>query len=186
MDDVMIDLETLSTATNAAILTIGAVRFDPHGDESTNPQMLDFYYKVDLDTCDALGLDIDENTINWWARQSTEAKNEAFGVENRIKLEEVFIELAKFCKGAKRIWSNGASFDVVICETIFKKLFLPIPWKFWNIRDCRTFYDLGIDPKMPPITAHNALADAKAQAIAIQNVSRVMKYASFKPLQKRT
>jgi DNA polymerase III epsilon subunit-like protein len=186
MDDIMIDLETLSTATNAAILTIGAVRFNPYGDETTTPEMIEFYYKIDLDSCEELDLDIDENTINWWARQCTEAKDEAFSEHNRIKLEEVFKELSKFCKGAKRIWSNGAGFDVVICETIFKRLCLPIPWKFWNIRDCRTYYDLGIDPKMPSITAHNALADAKAQAIAIQNVSRIMKYASFKPLQKNS
>ena len=31
MRDVMLDMETLGTAPGSAILTIGAVEFDPHG-----------------------------------------------------------------------------------------------------------------------------------------------------------
>ena len=45
-------------------------------------------------------------------------------------------------------------------------------WEFWNVRDTRTMFDLGVDPEMPAVTAHRALDDAKAQAIAVQNVYR--------------
>ena len=31
--DIMIDLETLDTTPNATILTIGAIKFDPFGDD---------------------------------------------------------------------------------------------------------------------------------------------------------
>ena len=37
--DIMIDLETLATTPNAAVLTIGAVRFDPFGDDMKEPKI---------------------------------------------------------------------------------------------------------------------------------------------------
>jgi hypothetical protein len=49
-----------------------------------------------------------------------------------------------------------------------------IPWKFWEIRDVRTAFDIGINPNMPPVTAHHALEDAVNQAIGIQNVYRTL------------
>lgn len=183
--DVMIDLETLATSPNASILTIGAVRFDPFGscdvDLSTNDK---FYVKVDLDSCDSLGLEVNDDTLNWWAAQSKEAKEEAFSTTGRISIEEAFADLYKFCWGAQRVWSNGAAFDVVICENVFRKIHKAIPWNFWQVRDVRTIFDLGIDPIRPSVTAHNALHDALAQAVSVQNVCRELKSKGVTPFQK--
>jgi hypothetical protein len=61
----------------------------------------------------------------------------------------------------------------VICEHIFRKVGRAVPWKYHEIRDTRTIYDLGIDPEFPPIEIkHHALHDARAEAIAVQNVYR--------------
>ena len=171
---VMIDLETLSTATNATVLTIGAVRFDPFGDESVDNEFDRLYIKVDLDSCESLGLDISEDTIAWWGKQSAEAQEEAFGTEGRTPIADAMQQLHKFCWGASRVWSNGSGFDIVICETIFTKLQRGYPWKYWGVRDVRTMFDMGIDPLMPKVTAHNAVEDAVAQAIGVQNVCRVL------------
>ena len=173
--DIMIDLETLATSTDAAILTIGAVKFDPFGLEMKEPAMESFYVKVDIDSCHDLGLTTSDDTIEWWSRQSQEAQDAAFDPEGRIPITDAFHQLYKFCWGAKRVWSNGASFDVVICETVFRKINKAIPWKFWEIRDVRTAFDLGIDPKRPPITAHHALEDAWNQAVGIQNVYNTLR-----------
>ena len=70
MADIMIDLETLATSPDAAILTIGAVKFDPFGREKDDPKMDSFYVKVDLDSCDELGLVANDDTIAWWATQN--------------------------------------------------------------------------------------------------------------------
>ena len=173
--DVMIDLETLATSSDAAILTIGAVKFDPFGRELTDPEMISFYARIDLDSCDEINLVTNDDTIEWWAKQSAEAKYEAFENPDRQHIREVFDQLYKFCWGAKRVWSNGAAFDVVICETVYKRLNKAIPWSFWQVRDVRTAFDLGIDPKRPEITAHNALADAYQQAICVQNVYNTLR-----------
>ena len=129
--DIMIDLETLATSTDATILTIGAVKFDPFGKDIEEPAMDSFYVKVDLDSCDELGLAVNDDTIAWWAQQSQEAQDEAFGTEGRIHIRDAMEKLYKFCWGAKRVWANGACFDIPICETAYRKLNKAIPWSFW-------------------------------------------------------
>jgi hypothetical protein len=175
LTDIMIDLETLATSTDAAILTIGAVKFDPFGLELKEPQMESFYCKIDQDSCDKHGLVTNDDTIAWWANQSKEAQDAAFDPTDRISLEDAFQQLYKFCWGAKRVWSNGSCFDIMICEHVFKKVGRAVPWKFWEIRDVRTAFDLGINPKRPPVTAHHALEDAWNQAVGIQNVYNTLR-----------
>jgi DNA polymerase III epsilon subunit-like protein len=168
--DIMIDLETLATSPDAAILTIGAVKFDPFGDDINEPNCDKFYVRVDLDSCDRIGLVTNDDTINWWAQQSKEAQEEAFSPDNRIDIVDAMNQLYKFCWGAKRVWSHGASFDVVICEHIFGKIQKAVPWKFWEVRCTRTLFDIGIDPERPPVLKHHALEDAWNQAVGVQHV----------------
>ena len=175
LTDIMIDLETLATTTDAAILTIGAVRFDPFGFDIKEPAMDSFYVKVDIDSCDELGLVSNDDTIAWWAQQSKEAQAEAFEGTDRIHIRDAFDQLYKFCWGAKRVWSNGAAFDVPICEHVYRKLNKAIPWSFWAVRDVRTAFDLGINPNRPPVLAHHALQDAWNQAVGIQNVYNTLR-----------
>jgi hypothetical protein len=173
--DIMIDLETLATSTDAAILTIGAVKFDPFGMDVEEPAMDSFYVKVDIDSCHEIGLVTNDDTIAWWANQSKEAQEEAFSPDNRIHIADAFNQLYKFCWGAKRVWSNGAAFDVVICETVFKRINKAVPWNFWQVRDVRTAFDLGINPNRPPVLKHHALEDAWNQAVGIQNVYNTLR-----------
>jgi hypothetical protein len=173
--DVMIDLETLATSSDAAILTIGAVKFDPFGKDLQEPAMDTFYVKVDIDSCDALGLATSEDTIAWWAQQEQAAQDEAFNPDGRIHIKDAFDQLYKFCWGARRVWSNGAGFDIVICENVFKKLQKAVPWSFWQVRDVRTAFDLGINPHRPPVLKHHALEDAWNQAVGIQNVYNTLR-----------
>lgn len=173
--DVMIDLETLATSTDAVILTIGAVKFDPFGSDIKEPAMDSFYVKVDIDSCDELGLVSNDDTIAWWAQQDKLAQAEAFEGEDRIHIREAMDKLYKFCWGAKRVWSNGAAFDVPICEHVYRKLNKAIPWSFWAVRDVRTAFDLGINPNRPPVMAHHALQDAWNQAVGIQNVYNTLR-----------
>ncbi len=168
--DIMIDLETLDVLPTATILTIGAVKFDPFGDDVNDPKCEKFYVRVDVDSCDRIGCTVSQSTLDWWASQSKEAQEEAFDPSNRIPIEDAMAQLYKFCWGAKRVWSHGAGFDVIICEHIFRKIEKAIPWSFWEVRDTRTLFDLGINPNRPPVLKHHALEDAWNQAVGVQNV----------------
>jgi exodeoxyribonuclease VIII len=172
--DIMIDLETLATSPDAAILTIGAVKFDPFGDDVNDPKCTKFYTRVDLDSCDKIGLVTNDDTIAWWANQSKEAQDEAFGETDRVDIVDAMHQLYKFCWGAKRVWSHGATFDIVICEHIFRKIGKAIPWSFWEVRDTRTLFDIGINPNRPPVLKHHALEDAWNQAVGVQNVFKTL------------
>jgi hypothetical protein len=178
--DIMIDLETLNTTPDATILTIGAVKFDPFGSEVKEPAMDSFYCRVDVDSCDRIGLTTSDDTIAWWANQSKEAQAAAFDPKDRLDIEEAFARLYKFCWGAKRVWSNGSCFDIIICEHVFRKINRAVPWKFWEVRDVRTAFDLGINPQRPPVTAHHALEDAWNQAVGIQNVYNTLRTSTTK------
>jgi exodeoxyribonuclease VIII len=188
LTDIMIDLETLATTPDASILTIGAVKFDPFGDELSDPKCVKFYCRVDLDSCDRIGLVTNDDTIAWWAQQSKEAQDEAFDPADRIDIVEAMAQLYKFCWGAKRVWSHGSAFDVVMCEHIFRKVGRAIPWSFWEVRDTRTIFDIGINPNRPPVLKHHALEDAWNQAVGVQNVYKKLRTASsingelFQPL----
>ena len=173
--DIMIDLETLDVLPTATILSIGAVRFDPFGDDVNNPACTKFYTRVDVDSCDRLGATVSQSTLDWWANQSKEAQEAAFDPEGRLDIEEAFARLYKFCWGAKRVWANGSCFDIIICEHVFRKIGKAIPWSFWEIRDVRTAFDLGINPHRPPVTAHHALEDAWNQAVGVQNVMNTLR-----------
>ncbi len=176
--DIMIDMETLDVLPSATILTIGAVKFDPFGDDLSEPAMEKFYVRVDVDSCDRIGCTVSPATLDWWANQEKAAQDEAFDPNGRIDIVDAMNQLYKFCWGAKRVWSHGAGFDVIICENLFRKMGKAIPWQFWEVRDTRTLFDIGIDPKRPPVLKHHALEDAWNQAVGVQNIYRKLRTAS--------
>jgi hypothetical protein len=181
LTDVMIDLETLATTPNATVLTVGAVRFNRYDDELSTPEFLSMYARVDIDSCEVLELDISDDTLAWWAKQSEAAREEAFSSGDRTDIGTVLDMLADFCKGAKSIWSHGANFDSVVCENLYRKMDKPIPWQYYNVRCSRTLFDLGINPDRPQVTAHNALEDAYHQACSVQKVFRALRDCGIAP-----
>jgi hypothetical protein len=176
--DIMIDLETLDVLPTATVLTIGAVKFDPFGDDVNTPACEKFYVKVDIDSCDKLGCTVSQSTLDWWSQQEQAAQDEAFSPEGRIDIVDAMNQLYKFCWGAKRVWSHGASFDTVICEHLFRKIGKAVPWSFWEVRCTRTLFDIGINPHRPPVLKHHALEDAWNQAVGVQNVFRHLQTTS--------
>jgi hypothetical protein len=56
----MIDLETLSTNPNAAILTVGGVKFDPFTTAEPSQGM---YFSVDVDSQTEMGRDVMQDTL---------------------------------------------------------------------------------------------------------------------------
>lgn len=183
LSDIMIDLETLATSPDAAILSIGAVKFDPFGDDINKPEMQSFYLRVDLDSCDKLGLITSDSTIEWWSKQSQEAQDEAFNPDGRVDLTDAMNQLYKFCWGSKRVWSHGAGFDIIILENIFRKINKGFPWQYWAVRDTRTLFDMGIPTNQPNSLKHHALEDAWAQAVGAQNVLRELRARGVEPFK---
>lgn len=173
-NDIMVDLETLDTSPYCVILTIGAVRFDPKGMGVV--ERLELRPTIEEQT-EIHNRIINEDTIRWWSTQSPEAMEEAMGDRGRISFRDCMEQLYKFCWNRRAVWSNGASFDVVACETAFRQTLTeypnPIPWPFYTVRDTRTIYEVtGVslkDKKYGSKTTHKAVEDAEHQAIVVQD-----------------
>lgn len=172
MCHMMIDIETLSTRSDATILSIGAVQFDLKGNVFSS-----FHEGVDISSCIERGLHIDGDTIRWWLGQSKENQ------ERLLKLpcsslgavlkafEECFILMDK---ENTYIWSHGSNFDIVILENAYKAIGQMPWWKYSNVRDTRTLFDLA-NYKYVAKGGHDALEDAMNQAKAVAEAYQQLK-----------
>jgi len=167
----MVDLETMAVSPTAVILTLGAVHFNPYGNGYSDK----LYFRISIDDQDALGREIDENTLDWWSKQSPEIMEEAFSPDNRLPLVEAVDKFHKFAWGCDAFWSHGIPFDLMMIENLYRQLNKPLPWNYWQLRDTRTLFDLGYDPDMPKGGKHDALQDAIRQAVGVQNIYAKMK-----------
>ena len=167
----MVDLETLATTPDAAILTIGACRFDPKGNDIATT----FYERVKLETQENYNRVINEDTLSWWSQQDKQIQEDAFGEgDDRIDLQDAMKKLYTFGLGTTNVWSHGAIFDIVILENICRSFQQAITWKFWEVRDTRTLFDIA-DININVQGKHNALTDAVAQAKAVQQAYKKLK-----------
>ena len=163
----MIDLETLGTSPDCAVLTIGGVKFNPN---TISEPYQPFYYRFNVDEQLERRRTVLDSTLEWWGKQEESVRNEALGDENRTPVLEVLQVLNKWCVGVDTIWCQGPAFDIVILEDMFRQWDHHLPWPFWKIKDSRTLF--GIMPTDPrkeiKFAAHNALEDCKVQALCVQ------------------
>jgi len=167
----MVDLETLAVSPRAVVLTLGTVKFDPYA----SGYLDSLYMRINIDDQLTLQRETDPKTLDWWAKQDSKIMEEAFSSENRVPLQQAMEQFHKFAWGCDAFWSHGAPFDLVIIEDLCKQLQRSSPWNFWQLRDTRTIFDLGIDPEMPQNAKHDALQDAIRQSIGVQNVYSKLK-----------
>jgi hypothetical protein len=164
MNDVMVDLETMGTGPDAAIIAIGAVEFDPVAGDTGET----FYEVVSLESSVQGGGVIDPSTVIWWLGQSEDARSavRAEGVHINIALIRFAEWLGRRALADDlRLWGNGAGFDNVVLEAAYRRGLRHCPWHFWNNRCYRTMK--GMYPDVRAVrsgTHHNALDDAMTQA----------------------
>lgn len=161
----MIDIETLGTAVDTVVLSIGAVFFDTITKELGPKFIMNLKIEDQLET-----RSITADTLRFWVNQSNAAKK----VFNEEALPTA-VALNAFSKwvvanapedGNVEPWGNGATFDISIMEHLLTEFKVAVPWKFYNVRDLRTFkkYVAG-NAKVEKLgIEHNALDDAMSQA----------------------
>jgi hypothetical protein len=183
MNAVMLDLETMDVAPSAAILTIGAVHFDPFGqdtEETLRTPERTFYARISLDSNTAQGRTMSAGTVKWWLGQTDSARNELLQAELALRTAILTFRMwaSNLTPRADRVWAKSPEFDVVILKHAFDQLNEVWPFKFWNSRDVRTATELaypeGNEPKIGVGTAHNALDDAIRQALMVQHCHQIL------------
>lgn len=166
--DIAIDIETLSLASDAAIISIAAqpfarpVRgmeeaedyelFKPayinEADEFCQLECEPFRAYINATTCAFAGMDFDPKTIQWWSERDDAAKAAAMGgpsqsIGQALECLQIFLEVIKNtvpdCR--LRMWAQGGDFDFSVLRSAFRRC-LPgteLPWDYRDQRDARTF-----------------------------------------------
>jgi hypothetical protein len=161
----MIDIETLGTRSGAIVMSVALVRFSDEAAVSLN---------LAVHEQQALGLEIDPGTSAFWAEQA--AANPATwtaATHNPLPLATALPYIDSWIHWAAGgddwlVWCHGATFDCPLLDEVYRRFGLPSPWKFWQVRDTRTLYDLaGVNVKDYPVPPpHIALNDAIGQTRA--------------------
>ena len=170
----MIDIETIGVAPGATILTIAAQSFDPFG---TGYYPQHYYARVSLESQE--NRTIDESTLEWWATQPAEVREEAFAEEGRVPLDQALDELGRLIWNSKFLWCQGPTFDCTILEHAYKSYHKPLPWKYYMVRDSRTVFSLWPDQPIPS-TSHHALEDCRRQIGMLQRTLDHLNVTSLK------
>lgn len=161
LDHICVDIETLSTRSNAVIVTIAAIKFNFTSDETET-----FCVNVNPVHGKELGLHISKETLNWWRSQKPEACKA--WQTSPIGLAEALDSFNEFCGSDKNThyWSNSINFDFPILESSYFVLNKEHSWRYWNLHDMRTAYYLaGLDTKLEERIGvyHDALSDCLTQ-----------------------
>lgn len=154
MKDLMLDLETLSSSNNGAIIQIGACYFDWDGNIGE---------KFLKNTVPDKFFDLSVDTINWWFTNKDSVIKSL--TTDRIKLNEALDQFREFSKKAENVWSH-ATFDFVLLMNAYDKLNIKKPFGFRATRDIRTLVHLAetsYDHAERTDEKHNALADCVYQ-----------------------
>lgn len=194
--DVMIDIETLGTDNNAAVVQIGAVVFEPlGGGKIRNGAGEVFSCMVDADDALDRGASVSMGTVRFWMNESQEARKRVFGPKNLSLADGPVYEGQAFGSTAQAlqwlidwpqaalgmawedfggVWANGPTFDVAILEGHYARFGLDAPWHFSAPRDLRTLLKLprvgGWPEKMDTtgFVKHHAPDDCVMQIMALQ------------------
>jgi exodeoxyribonuclease VIII len=174
MRDIMIDLETMGTRAGCALVSIGAVAFGPKGLGE------EFYEVVNSASCKGLFVDVD--TAAWWSKQSQEAR-EVLRLASRkassLPLPKALWKFRAYVRGVSvdaRVWGNGADFDLPILAAAYASIGEDAPWPPFNGRCYRTLKGLAREVKLERGgTHHNALDDAKTQALHLIKILKKLK-----------
>jgi hypothetical protein len=159
---VVFDVETLATSTDACIVSIGAVKFS-----LSNGISEEFVINVDANDCKRHGLVIDPKTVAWWMEQPAETRRT--WMRNPVSLADALAAFNDWY-GVKSLptWAKGGKrFDFPIMENAYDKTGIKAPWHYRDCLDYRTIITaLGIDDlklKTVGSTYHSALDDSKEQ-----------------------
>ena len=171
MTEMMLDIETLGTKPGCVVLSIGAVAFE----KGTFNPVADMHVVVDQLHQRMMGLKEDPRTVEWWKSQQTEAWKSA--TQNPISVKDALKQLSLFyAKHNPRVtWTQGNNFDPPILEHVYDMMKIAPPWKFWAVRDTRTFYDVhNFDTRnvARENTYHNARDDCLHQIECMRAASK--------------
>jgi len=179
---VMLDLETLSTRKDAAIIQLAATPFDPITGERGEPFCAYIHNPSGF---------ISAQTVAWWMQQTQAAHLGSCVADTTIAEteESVLHDFAHWLKhlyltneaACEALWSHGATFDIVVLENTYERVGMTKPWSYKIERDTRTLYAIA-PGGMPAIPGgvdehrqHDAVYDCEVQIAQVVGALRAIR-----------
>ena len=168
--NIQIDLETLSTNPNAAILSIGCVAYTDEGGRAG-----EFYKNIDRESSIEAGGDVTQSTVDWWSHPDRKEALNSLN-DNQISLSEAIPLLSKWIDLVSggfdkvNLIANGTQGDInwiinacasVGHENIIEKDKIVVRCHRTMYRIFKQYIFFGRDKNR--LGLHNALEDAKNQ-----------------------
>lgn len=171
MENLMLDLETLGTSHDSAIVQVAGIYFDP----DTSKTGETFCMSVRIESAMEFGK-VDGKTLAWWFDQDPDVIKSV--MRSSHSLQSVLIQFSWFAQKAKYIWSH-ATFDFVILNSTFRKVGIA-SLNYRSAMDIRTLMCMTKYEQSFPREGHhhNALADCihqvKYVSAALQKLKQGM------------
>ncbi|RKJ92170.1 hypothetical protein D6R50_06355 [Aeromonas veronii] len=153
-DTVVVDTETLATDKRALVLSLSAVRFNKS--DAQLPLAFDngelfadgettLHLRLNVTEPLLVGRTVDPGTVKWWNGRSEEARASIIS-GHQVSIREALALFSGFVQGAQ-LFARGTDFDPPILASLFEDFGLPVPWRFNQVRDVRTYIDALTDGK---------------------------------------
>lgn len=134
MRHLMLDIETLASTPNAAVIGIGAVVFKAGGIVASLETYINPAY--------AIG-DRSPTTAEFWKEQHATVVDRVFsGLQEPKQAAEQFADFVKLHK-PHTIWAGPVTFDVPILRSMFRAVGVSFPFHYRAERDCRTIWQVA-------------------------------------------
>lgn len=181
------DVETLGKESNAVILSMALIHFDPNKNPSHKEMRENaFFVKLDAeDQMKRLGRSVTKSSLEWWAKQCLNAKIVSFKPsEQDIKIEDGYERMRQYAQQFPNyrnatVWARG-NLDQLVLDSIEEKLGLEPIFHYNKWRDVRTAVDFltgsdngycevdyeGFNPSLD-ITKHNPIDDCIYDAMML-------------------
>lgn len=139
--DIMVDIETLGTKSDATITQISAVAFDIQ----TGEHISKFNVIADIEKNEK-PLRVDGGTLKWWLKTNHDLLKDLL-LSGTHSSEDILREfhtwISDFGKDNVYLWGNGILFDSKLIEHQMESIGLRYPIFYKNDRDVRTIVDLA-------------------------------------------
>lgn len=181
INHIMVDLETRGTMAGCVIMSLGAVVFNPV-EQALGKE---FYTVISAADCKERFLREEEGTMKWWGDQNAEARK-VIAASDDPDAPTLPQALAHFnqwlssigTSSTHRIYGNGADFDNPILRVAYDAADVKPFYGNWAGRCYRQLKNLDelfgetfAAPKLERSgTYHNALDDAKSQALHLMAI----------------
>lgn len=181
----MVDLETLGTAADAVVMSLGVVKIVWHEDEEDFGRPYEiygsdkFYRELNIQEQLDKGSKIEAETLRWWTQRVWE-HGQSMPIFSLQPVAAIMRDLHAWLvarAGEKRVklWAKGTDFDIPKLYNLQKMAGLGSPvWGYNDVLDYRTISKLYPDIRYPIARAdisHNALHDALMQSHHLADIA---------------